>query len=145
MADRLSGLSPIAIQACQERTRLAGEVAASRARLDKQGVSDLTDAELRQREANIMDLQVNDETRSVLLGILAGQRQELDLFGSLVTRHAEAVASKQAIMCEQSAIQLAPEACHTALATAVEALGAWHQTLSATAVPPPSPRQEGPS
>ena len=48
--------------------------------------------------------------------------------GSLSRRHSEAVDLEQAIRCEQAASQQAVEASHTAMASAVQELGAWLRT-----------------
>ena len=128
MADRLSGLSPSALQASQERARLADELDAARERMNKKGMSGLTDALLRQSEANVRALHLNDEARAACLEILADQRLMLDLMGSLSRRHAEAVDLEQDIRCEQAASQHAVEASRAALASAVQELGAWLRT-----------------
>ena len=59
LADRLSELSSSALLAGQERARLADEVAATHERMDKKGMSGLTDAVLRQSETNVRALRLN--------------------------------------------------------------------------------------
>ena len=128
LADRLSELSSSALLAGQERARLADEVAAAHERMEKKGMSGLTDAVLRQSETNVRALRLNDEARAACFELLADQRQMLDLMDLLSRRHAEAVAHEQAIRSEQAASTQAVEATRIALASAVQELGAWLQT-----------------
>ena len=128
LADRLSELSSSALLAGQERARLADEVAAAHERMDKKGMSGLTDAVLRQSETNARALRLNDEARAACLELLADQRLMLDLMGSLSRRHADAVDHEQAIRSEQAASKQAVEATRTAMASAVQELGAWLRT-----------------
>ena len=121
-ADGLLALASSATKASQERAHLASEVATARERMEGTG-SGLTEAAIQQREANVMIMPINDETRASCLELLASQRQELLVLASLTARHAKAVSLEQAILSEQAALQHTAEASHVALDTAIHELG----------------------
>ena len=134
-ADGLLALASSANQASQARARLASEVATARERMARTGQSDLTEAAVQQREANVMNMLLNAEAKETCLEILASQRQELRVVDMLTTRHAEAVALEQTIMREHAALQHTAEARHSALGMAIHELGVWIQTHFGPAEP----------
>ena len=73
-AEGLLALASSATKASKERAHLESEVATARERMARTGQSDLTEAAVQQREANVMNMLLNAEAKETCLEILASPR-----------------------------------------------------------------------